>query len=129
MQVTETTRVLRLIRRFSAAEELFGWYGIETEDIKRDDAVRDIAWAHRADVDDLIADLQAIVDDESRVVERDPDEEDDEFDEDGNTEETDQWGDSDDSDDSGADSDDSDSDDDEDEDDDEDDDDDDEDGW
>ena len=86
MQVTETTRVLRLIRRYEAAEELFGWYGIETEDIKRDDAVRDIAWAHRADVDDLIADLQAIVDDESRTVERDPDEEDDDEDEDGEVE-------------------------------------------
>jgi hypothetical protein len=85
MEVSEKTRIMRLMRRFSGVEELFGWYGIETEDIGAQDTVQELAWQFRADVDDLIADLQAIVDDESSVQERDPDddEEDDDDDEDG----------------------------------------------
>lgn len=89
MEVSEKTRITRLMRRFSGVEELFGWYGIETEDIGAQDTVQELAWQFRADVDDLIADLQAIVDDESSVQERDPDddEEDDDDDDDGFEEE------------------------------------------
>ncbi len=108
MEVSEKTRIARLLRRFSGVEELFGWYGIETEDIGAQDTVQELAWEFRVDVDDLIADLQAIVDDESSAAERDPDddeddddEEEDDFDEGDEEEEAmdgDDWGDLDDDD-------------------------------
>ncbi len=82
MEVSEQTRIARLMRRFSGVEELIGWYGIDTEDIGAGDTVQELAWAHRVDVDDLIADLQAIVDDESNTAERDPDEDEEDDDED-----------------------------------------------
>ena len=79
MQVTENTRIRALLRRFPSTVDLFGWYGIEIEDFDSDTTVRDVAWEHRVELDDLVGDLQASVDDELR--DRDPDEEE-EFDED-----------------------------------------------
>lgn len=74
MQVTETTEIRTLLRRFPTAADMFGWYGIELDRIDRETTVRDIAWANRLELDDLIADLQASVDDELRERDSDDDE-------------------------------------------------------
>jgi len=84
MQVTENTRIRRLLRRFPSVEDMLGWYGIEVDNFDSETTVRDVAWSHRLELDDLLGDLQAGVDDELRDHEPDPDEEDVEDDDDDN---------------------------------------------
>ena len=78
MNVTEKSRIKAILRRFPTAEDAFGWYGIEVDGFHVDTTVDEIAREYRMDVDDLIGDLQAHIDDAKR--DRDPDEE--EFDDD-----------------------------------------------
>ena len=76
MQVSENTRIRRLLRRFPSVEDMLGWYGIEVDGFDSETTVRDVAWSHRLELDDLLGDLQAGVDDELRDHDPDPDEED-----------------------------------------------------
>jgi len=82
MQISENTRIRRLLRKFPTVEDMLGWYGIEIERFDSETTVRDVAWSHRLELDDLLGDLQAGVDDELRDHDPDPDEEQDDDDDD-----------------------------------------------
>lgn len=63
MNVTEKSRIKTVLRRFPTAEDALGWYGIESDGFDPSTTVDDVAREYQMDVDDLIGDLQAHVED------------------------------------------------------------------
>jgi hypothetical protein len=80
MNVERVTRVALLLKRCPNVEEVFAWFGLEVDDEDLTLTVEDLARLNRLDVDELVDDLQATVD-ESDTPE-DGDDEDDDFGED-----------------------------------------------
>jgi hypothetical protein len=74
MQVTASTRIGFLLKRYPGVEKLFHWYGLEIEELVKEDNLRELSWEHRIDLDELIDDLQAVVAEDSKGKDIDPDE-------------------------------------------------------
>lgn len=73
MNVDRTTRVAFLLKRYPDVEEVFAWFGldVDTEDVVL--TLEDIARSNRLDVDELVDDLQATVDESDAPEDGDDD--------------------------------------------------------
>lgn len=73
MNVARTTRVAFLLKRYPDVEEVFAWFGldVDTEDVVL--TLEDIARLNRLDVDELVDDLQATVDESDAPEDGDED--------------------------------------------------------
>lgn len=76
MNVERTTRVAFLFKRYPSVEEVFAWFGLDVDIEDLVLTLEDIARSNRLDVDELVDDLQATVDESDAPEEGEEDDED-----------------------------------------------------
>ena len=64
MRVRPSTIVGTLVRRHPEAEEILGWYGISLNKGELRITLAQICQAYRLDLEDVLIDIQAVVEDE-----------------------------------------------------------------